>query len=301
MIEDTSQDLQEDVSVEAADNVAYDSPTYNAKITTEQLESLFVSDSEHEQVSEATVEADTAETPIEEQPAAEEPQEEESSEPELQGFVDEDGNEYTLEDVESWRDAAINRDRWQKSNTEKAQALADERKKWEALKDDSDLVDAIRDYLGADADKHPFFNEPVELESEPEIIEQEPRESTEVDELKYEMAQMKAEMKVEKDIKELVTKYPELQSSDDAVNEVINLMLERDLPTLEDAYIINKANAGEQSAYRKAIATIESAKQNKEVPVQDGVRKGVREAKVPDYKEYREIRGHVLDNYELFK
>ena len=66
-------------------------------------------------------------------------------------------------------------------------------------------------------------------------------------------------------------------------------------------YIINKSNAGEESAYRKAVASIDSAKQNKDIPVQDGVRKGVREAKVPDYKEYREIRGHVLDNYELFK
>jgi len=296
---DTTQEVELDVP--SGDEVAYDSPTYNAKITAEQLESLFEPDSEPEQVSATVEETDTAETPIEEQPAAEEPQLEESSEPEFDGFVDEDGNEYSLEDIQSWRDAAINRDKWQKSNTEKAQSLADERKKWEALKDDPDLVDAIRDYLGADAEKHPFFNETVELESEPEIEKEEPRENAEVDNLKHEMAQIKAEMQVEKDIKELVTKHPELQGSDEAVNEVINLMLERNLPTLEDAYIINKSNAGAESAYRKAVASIESAKQSKEVPVQDGVRKGVREAKVPDYKEYREIRGHVLDNYELFK
>jgi len=296
---DTTQEVELDVP--SGDEVAYDSPTYNAKITAEQLESIFEPDSEPEQVSATVEETDTAETPIEEQPAAEEPQLEESSEPEFDGFVDEDGNEYSLEDIKGWRDAAINRDKWQKSNTEKSQSLADERKKWEALKDDPDLVDAIRDYLGADAEKHPFFDETVELESEPEITEQEPRESAEVNNLKHEMAQMKAEIQVEKDIKELVTKHPELQGSDEAVNEVINLMLERNLPTLEDAYIINKSNAGEESAYRKAVASIESAKQNKKVPVQDGVRKGVREAKVPDYEEYREIRGHVLDNYELFK
>lgn len=77
-------------------------------------------------------------------------------------FETEDGSKYSMDDVETWYDDSINRHDWQRSNTEKAQELSEQRKAVqpfvefvETLKKAGDfsetLHEAIEDELGKDA------------------------------------------------------------------------------------------------------------------------------------------------------
>ncbi len=77
-------------------------------------------------------------------------------------FKTEDGSEYTQDDVLAWKKDADNRNDWSKSNTEKAQEIADQRRAMEPFlqlvnqlkktEDFSDtLFEAIEDELGKEA------------------------------------------------------------------------------------------------------------------------------------------------------
>ena len=89
-------------------------------------------------------------------------------------FESEDGSRYTLSDIESWKQDADNRHDWSKSNTEKAQQLADQRRAVEPLvqlvekikesEDFSDtLMEAIEDELGKDAGQ--LFRQTLQMDN----------------------------------------------------------------------------------------------------------------------------------------
>lgn len=77
-------------------------------------------------------------------------------------YETEDGSRYSQSDIESWKKDADNRHSWNKSNTEKAQEVADQRRALEPMvqlmeqlkqtEDFSDtLIEAIEDELGKEA------------------------------------------------------------------------------------------------------------------------------------------------------
>jgi hypothetical protein len=104
-----------------------------------------------------------------------EPQQELSdSEEETSYYETEDGEQFTVEDIESWKKDADNRHEWSKSNTEKAQEVADQRRaveplvqlveqlnKSEEFKDT--LKEAIEDELGEEAGQ--LFEQSLKMEN----------------------------------------------------------------------------------------------------------------------------------------
>tara|TARA_R110002020_G_scaffold423155_3_gene632257 strand:+ start:115 stop:1008 length:894 start_codon:yes stop_codon:yes gene_type:complete len=66
-------------------------------------------------------------------------------------YVDDEGNVYSMEQVDSWRKDSLNKSDWQKSNTQKSQQLSQLGKLFEAIDGDSKFEQHIKDY---------FYNNP---------------------------------------------------------------------------------------------------------------------------------------------
>ena len=282
-----------------AEEPAFTSHTYEQDFTQEQLDGLISMPPDENEPAPADMEA----TPDEETQETEQPTPIEEGKDEV--FIVND-KEYSLDDINRWRKDSENRHDWQKSNTEKSQSVSDERKalnadieKWKTVKDNDDLMDAIKDYLGEDAESHPLFMEPSKVSESQE----EPTDGSvsEVQQLRQEMSQMKAKMEVDQDIQKLQQEHPELRNNEEALNEVINTMLDRNLPTLEDAYLISNAKTTENSAFSKAKQALEEAQQSKDIPVVKGNERGQRSKPIPKMESYRDIREHALENYDLFR
>ena len=282
-----------------AEEPAFTSHTYEQDFTQEQLDVLISMPPDEKE----PVPADMEATPDEETQETEQPTPVEEGKDEIFTI---DDKEYSLDDISRWRKDSENRHEWQKSNTEKSQSISDERKalnaeieKWKTVKDNDDLMEAIKDYLGEDAESHPLFMESSKVSESQE----EPTDGSvsEVEQLRQEMSQMKAKMEVEQDIQKLQQEHPELRNNEEALNEVIKTMLDRNLPTLEDAYLISNAKATENSAFSKAKQALEEAQKAKEIPVVKGNERGQRSKPVPKMESYRDIREHALENYDLFR
>jgi len=139
---------------------------YGVQLTSDQVESLYLPDEEDvpkfESAPEPTVENSeetaTAETATQEteQPSEEESVSTEEVSEESQVFVYND-KEYSNDDLTLAIDALQNRDEWQKSNTQKAQEVSEERKKLDNLMERVVTLtesDEIKEMLGSD---HDFF------------------------------------------------------------------------------------------------------------------------------------------------
>ena len=222
--------------------------------------------------------------------------------------VEIDGKVHSYEDIRLALDDSKNRTEWQKSNTQKAQDVADQRKaidqesqKWEDLRKDEDLMDTLKDYLGED---HSLFKK-VE---EPSKATRQDTKETEVDskltdrlqELEDKLEMQEANQAVERDIQALVKAHPELDGQTEAVQEVLQTAVDKGMTDLEDAFILTNHKAAVDSAFAKAAKTLEEAKSSKSVPEADVKHDGERSpvnTKAKNYDEAREI-GLKYDLYQ---
>ena len=158
-------------------------------------------------------------------------------------YESEDGSRYTLSDIESWKKDAVNRHSWNKSNTEKAQEIADQRRAVEPLvqlvekikesEDFSDtLIEAIEDELGKDAGQ--LFRQTLQMDNKdlPNPWESELKEAQD------KVAQMEAQNVLDQSMAELKSTY---SLNDKQTQEVLDYAIERHekdgrLLTLDEAY-----------------------------------------------------------------
>ena len=158
-------------------------------------------------------------------------------------YESEDGSRYTQSDIESWKKDADNRHSWNKSNTEKAQEIADQRRAVEPLvqlvekikesEDFSDtLMEAIEDELGKDAGQ--LFRQTLQMDNKdlPNPWEAELKEAQE------QVAQMEAQNVLDQSMAELKSTY---SLNDEQVQEVLDHAVQTHeqygrMLTLEEAY-----------------------------------------------------------------
>ena len=158
-------------------------------------------------------------------------------------FESEDGSRYTLSDIESWKQDADNRHSWNKSNTEKAQEIADQRRAvepmvqfLEKIKESEDfsetLVEAIEDELGKEAGQ--LFKQSLQMDNKdlPNPYE------SELTEARERVAQMEAQQVLDQSMADLKSTY---SLNDKQTQEVLDYAIQKHesdgrLLTLEEAY-----------------------------------------------------------------
>lgn len=173
-----------------------------------------------------------------------EPQQELSdSEEETSYYETEDGEQFTVEDIESWKKDADNRHEWSKSNTEKAQEIADQRRaveplvqlvgqlnKSEEFRDT--LKEAIEDELGEEAGQ--LFEQSLKMENKdlPNPFE------SELAEAKEKLEMMEAEKVLDQSMSDLQAQYSlKSEQVQKVLDYAINAHEETGrLLTLEEAY-----------------------------------------------------------------
>ncbi len=284
---------------------------YGAEVTSDQLASLFVSEDaetdsqvapevdSNDSVETATTETETQET--------EQPSEEESVSTEEDDFDDlvfvHNDTEYSNDDLALAVEALQNKDEWQKSNTQKAQQIAEERKQLDSLmarvKGALDS-DEVKEYFGED---HDLFKSSSEYEALPKQEQEtidEPKADDRVVLLEDKIIQMEAERQVDKDIAELIVAHPELQGSTEALNDVLETAIVKNL-SLEDAYVFATATSNGESALMKAIKTVEEANKLKSQPEAIPSGRGTTEEPIPVGKDWDEIADIALSRYNIMK
>jgi len=216
-----------------------------------------------------------------------EPQQELSdSEEETSYYETEDGEQFTVEDIESWKKDADNRHEWSKSNTEKAQEVADQRRaveplvqlveqlnKSEEFRDT--LKEAIEDELGEEAGQ--LFEQSLKMENKdlPNPFE------SELTEAKEKVEMMEAEKVLDQSMSNLQSQYS-LKS--EQVQEVLDYAINAHeetgrLLTLEEAYKV-------MSFDKPKIETPVKAKPSVPVNVQKKVGvKSDKQSKVTNYED----------------
>ena len=283
---------------------------YGAEVEAEVAASLVVEEgSTAAEPTEASSEPSGEEATVgEDQPQETEQQVEAEDAPSIDE-VEIDGQVHSYEDIRLALDDSKNRSEWQKSNTQKSQEVADlkkaanqESQKWEDLRKDEDLMDTLKDYLG---EEHSLFTTKVEGPSE--ATRQDTKEpavdtqmSTRVQELEDKLEMQEANQAVERDIQALVKSHPELDGQTEAVQEVLQTAVDKGMTDLEDAFILTNHQAAVDSAFAKAVKTLEEAKSSKSVPEADVKHDGERSpvnTKPQDYDEAREV-GLKYDLYQ---
>lgn len=241
--------------------------------------------SEQESNTEQAVTTESVEPAETEEPN--EPQQELSdSEEETSYYETEDGEQFTVEDIESWKKDADNRHEWSKSNTEKAQEVADQRRaveplvqlveqlnKSEEFRDT--LQEAIEDELGEEAGQ--LFEQSLKMENKdlPNPFESELTEARE----KVEM--MEAEKVLDQSMSNLQAQYS-LKS--EQVQEVLDYAINAHeesgrLLTLEEAYKV-------MSFDKPKVETPVKAKPSVPVNVQKKVGvKSDKQSKITNYED----------------
>jgi hypothetical protein len=285
---------------------------YGVQLTSDQADSLFVSEEEQapnfesapKPTVENSVETATDETATQEteQPSEEESVSTEEISEDDQVFVYKDV-EYSNDDLTLAIDALQNREEWQKSNTQKAQEVAEERKKLDGLMERVSKItasDELKEYLG---DSHELFKTVNEYEGLP-VVEEKPIEEPVKDDrvtlLEDKIMSMEAEQQVDKDIANLIVKHPELQSSTEALNDVLEIAIEKNL-SLEDAFVFATATSNGESALMTAIKSVERANELKSQPEVRPSGKGTVEEPMPIGKDWDEIEEIALSRYNLME
>ena len=283
---------------------------YGAEVEAEVAASLLVEEgSTAAEPTEASSEPNGEEATVAEDQTQETEQRVEAEDAPSIDEVEIDGKVHSYEDIRLALDDSKNRSEWQKSNTQKSQEVADlkkaanqESQKWEDLRKDEDLMDTLKDYLG---EEHSLFTTKVEGPSE--ATRQDTKEpavdtqmSTRVQELEDKLEMQEANQAVERDIQALVKSHPELDGQTEAVQEVLQTAVDKGMTDLEDAFILTNHQAAVDSAFAKAVKTLEEAKSSKSVPEADVKHDGERSpvnTKAKDYDEAREI-GLKYDLYQ---
>ena len=170
-------------------------------------------------------------------------------------YEDQDGSKFSTEDIELWRTDSVNRHEWQKSNTEKAQQLSDQRRAVEPLvqlvdklKESEEfsetLKEAIEDELGKEAGQ--LYEQSLQMDNKdlPNPYE------SELTEAREKLEAMESERELERSMSELRSTY---KLNDKQVQEVLDFAVSNfektdRVLTLEEAYKVmnfNKAPAPE--------------------------------------------------------
>tara|TARA_R100000654_G_scaffold12425_1_gene27056 strand:- start:1180 stop:2079 length:900 start_codon:yes stop_codon:yes gene_type:complete len=228
-----------------------------------------------------------------------------------------DGQQYDMEQLQEAIDAYNNKSEWQKTNTEKSQAISAERKAfdaeikvWNDLRNDEDAMSALRDVLDAD---HPVFsNEVAVAEEEPtqdtkessdRIQELEERLNEIVQVKEQETLDMEADRQVNSDLASLKQEHPELEDQE-LMDEVITTAIEKGFTGrqgLEDAFVLAYHSASENSAFKTAVNRARSAKAMKSIPETEGNVKGQHTEPVTKAESYKEARQDALKNYNFYE
>tara|TARA_B100000902_G_C27192255_1_gene854523 strand:+ start:179 stop:1042 length:864 start_codon:yes stop_codon:yes gene_type:complete len=214
------------------------------------------------------------------------------------------GKNYSYEDLELALDDSQNRSEWQKSNTQKAQELAEMRKelesergKFNSIREDEDLMDTLKDYLGEDHTIFKSIEEPVNVPNQ-DTTESNPLENR-ISELEGKLQEREAVAEVERDIASLVKAHPELEGRNDAIEQVLETAVAKNLDNLEDAFVLTNHQATEESAFAKAKKTLEEANSAKAIPEASVKHDGDRSPTNAKAKDFDEAREMAL-KYDLF-
>tara|TARA_R100000406_G_scaffold27935_2_gene17944 strand:+ start:1217 stop:2113 length:897 start_codon:yes stop_codon:yes gene_type:complete len=289
--------------------------TYGVEVPGEVADALFTTDETSDTVTETVGESTTEEqsaSPSEEQPESSElePSIEENEEFIQLDELHLDDEVYSVDQLREALEDNRNKKEWQTSNTQKAQILSDERKALKAKIDDinavvndEDTMNTLKDVLG---DDHPLLktlNETIEVSTsnEPEPEEVNTKSDDRVTQLEDRIAQMEVQKAVDAEIAQLIHNHPELGERPDAVAEVINTALERNIPSLEDAFTLASNSGSSDSSVLKAIQSEAKAKELKSIPESDGKARGDHEVKVKKAGSYDEAREIAFDKYNIFK
>ena len=287
---------------------------YGVELNEDQVSSLFRVEDDSPSMSPDTEEKETEVQPnpegVETSPESEEtPQgqpksEEESSPNEEVAKFTHNGQEYSEDDLRLGIEALVNKNDWQKSNTQKAQELAEERKQVISLRDrlNTLLDNDVKDVLGEDHKLFDLLKESESLQGEVEdnksIAEEQVKNPDRIEELEDKILKMETEKRVDKDIAELINKHPELGQNQEALNEVLSVAIEKRL-TLDDAYIFANATANGESKLLQAIEQVKKAEELKKQTEVTTTNKGVREEPIPRGQDYDEIGEIALNKYKL--
>jgi hypothetical protein len=289
--------------------------TYGESVTRDVAESLITEDiedvstpvSEDAEVSEASSEeatAQEAETQETEQLAEEgtAPTEDSAS-----SDFELDGVTYTAEQLSEAIKDSNNKSEWQKSNTQKAQEnsqreseLSAELDRISGVMKDEEVVETMKDILGED---HEFFNESnVQFSNNAKDQEQSTTSESDsrVDALEAQLQEIYLKDQVTQEINSLITAHPELKDDGDAISEVLDIAVERDIPNLEDALILAQSKTSDQSAVVKAMKTLKEAEKLKSIPEVDSKTKGDHSPAVTKSPNFDHAREVAFKDYQLF-
>ncbi|MAE86747.1 MAG: hypothetical protein CMB80_28690 [Flammeovirgaceae bacterium] len=194
------------------------------------------------------------------------------SEEDILVYETDDGTQYTSSDIDNWRADSMNRHEWQKSNTEKAQEIADSKRslepfmklmdKFKGSEEFADTVkEAIVDELGDDAGQ--LFEQSLKAEKM-DLPEESPnvQESNEVTELRQHNQQLEAELGLNAHLSVLMNKH---QIDSEQVDKVLAFAVEHKQKT---GVLLSPEDAYKVMNYDK-----QKAKPKPSVPV--NVKKGV--------------------------
>lgn len=214
--------------------------------------------------------------------------------------------EYSQEQIMAALDDHSNKEKWQKSYTERDQQLAEHRKnldaqleKIQSIQQDEKLMDTLKDFLG---DDHPLFSLPTVNQTNSSVQNTEiPAENQEynsnsaIEELQEQINNLQAEKELDAEISQLRTQYPQI--NDEAMDEILNLAVDKGIENLEDAYKIARFDAAETSAISKAHSAFEEAEKLKAIPESDGRATGEKEVPTPQLNDPGELRNYIMNEY----
>lgn len=214
--------------------------------------------------------------------------------------------QYSQEEILAALDDHSNKDKWQKSYTERDQQLAEHRKnldtqleKIKSIQQDEKLMTTLRDFLG---DDHPLFTLPTvnqtnssDQNTEIPTETEEYNSNSAIEELQDQIATMRAEQELDQEILNLKAEYPQI--NDEAMDEILELAVDRGIESLEDAYKIARFDAAETSAIGKAHSAFEEAEKLKAIPESDGRAVGDKETPTPQLSDPTDLRNYIMNEY----
>ena len=288
--------------------------TYGASIDREVADSLFTPDEGEQQLTEPISETDSEVTTDEKVETQETEQPEisdktvptDDSEPTMERMseFEYEGQTYTTEQLQEALNDSSNRADWQRSNTQKAQENASQEKALKAEFDrikgvmsDDEVVETMKDVLGED---HEFFKESNVKFSDNAEEKQEQNVVESRDETRFEELENKIQ-EIANEINELVTAHPELEKDGDAIAEVLDIAVDRNISSLEDAFTLAQARATDESAVMKAVKKLKEAEELKAIPEVDANKKGDHSPTVTKARDYDHAREVALNDYQLFE
>ena len=295
--------------------------TYGEVVDREVADSLFTPEEGEQQQTAPESETDSEVTTDEqvETQATEQPEHSEETVPTddskptmaQMSEIEIDGQTYTTEQLQEAIKDSSNKAEWQKSNTQKAQDVANQEKALKAEFDringvmkDAEVVESMKDLLGED---HEFFKESDVKFSENVEQKQEQETSNDVkddarfEELEGQVREMQLKEQVAQEINQLVLAHPELKDDGDAISEVLDIAVDRNIADLEDAFTLAQARATDESAMMKAMKKIKDAEELKAIPEVDSNKKGDHSPTVKKSPDFDHARDVALADYQLFE